>query len=57
VEKVLVTSKVGPKYRITLVKTVQEKLHVKIGDLMVFHEDEKGNIILKVSRVKKIGYF
>lgn len=50
-EKVLGTSKVGPKYRITLVKAVQEKLKVKIGDLIVFIEDEKGNIYLKVSKM------
>jgi len=50
VEKVLGTSKVGPKNRITLVKTVQEKLRVKIGDLVVFLEDDKGNIVLKVSK-------
>jgi bifunctional DNA-binding transcriptional regulator/antitoxin component of YhaV-PrlF toxin-antitoxin module len=51
VEKVLGTSKVGPKYRVTLVKPVQEKLKVRIGDLIVFVEDEKGNILLKVSRM------
>ena len=51
VEKVLGTSKVGPKYRITLVKPVQERLKVEIGDLVVFVEDEKGNILLKVSRL------
>jgi bifunctional DNA-binding transcriptional regulator/antitoxin component of YhaV-PrlF toxin-antitoxin module len=45
------TSKVGPKYRITLVKPVQTKLRVKIGDLIVFVEDEKGNILLKVSKM------
>lgn len=50
-EKVLGTSKVGPKYRITLVKSVQEKLNIKIGNLIVFVEDEKGNILLKVSRI------
>ena len=50
-EKVLGTSKVGPKHRITLVKPVQEKLNAKIGDLVVFIEDEKGNILLKVSRL------
>ena len=50
-EKVLGTSKVGPKYRITLVKAVQEKLKVKIGDLIVFVEDEKGKIYLKVSKM------
>jgi hypothetical protein len=51
VEKVLGTSKVGPKYRITLVKAVQEKLKVDIGDLIVFVEDERGNIYLKVSKM------
>jgi bifunctional DNA-binding transcriptional regulator/antitoxin component of YhaV-PrlF toxin-antitoxin module len=51
VEKVLGTSKVGPKYRVTLVKPVKTKLKVKIGDLVVFIEDEKGNILLKVSRM------
>lgn len=50
-EKVLGTSKVGPKYRITLVKSVQEKLNTKIGNLIVFVEDEKGNILLRVSRI------
>jgi len=50
VEKVLGTSKVGPKYRITLVKPVQTKLKVNIGDLIVFVEDEKGNVLIKVSR-------
>jgi bifunctional DNA-binding transcriptional regulator/antitoxin component of YhaV-PrlF toxin-antitoxin module len=52
VEKVLGTSKVGPKYRVTLVKPVQTKLKAKIGDLIVFVEDEKGNVLLKVSRMK-----
>lgn len=50
-EKILGTSKVGPKYRITLVKSVQEKLKVKIGDLTIFIENEKDNIFLKVSRL------
>lgn len=50
-EKVLGTSKVGPKYRVTLVKSVQEKLNVKIGNLIVFVEDEKGNILLRVSKL------
>jgi hypothetical protein len=51
VEKVLGTSKVGPKYRVTLVKSVQEKLNVKIGNLIVFVEDEKGSILLRVSKL------
>jgi hypothetical protein len=51
VEKVLGTSKAGPKYMITLVKSVQEKLNAKMGNLIVFVEDEKGNILLRVSRI------
>jgi hypothetical protein len=39
---------VGPKFRVTLVKPVQTKLKAKIGDLIVFVEDEKGNVLLKV---------
>ena len=50
-EKVLGTSKIGPKYRITIVKPVQTKLKTKIGDLIVFVEDEEGNIYLKVSKM------
>ena len=49
--KVLGTTKVGPKHRVTLIKNVQEKLGVEIGDLIVFIEDE-GNISLQVSKMK-----
>lgn len=52
-EKVLGTSKVGPKYRITLVKNVQKKLQVKEGDLIVYVENEKGNVVLKTSKLKR----
>lgn len=51
-EKVLGTSKVGPKNRITLVKAVQEKLQVKEGDLIVYVENEKGNVVLRPSKLK-----
>jgi bifunctional DNA-binding transcriptional regulator/antitoxin component of YhaV-PrlF toxin-antitoxin module len=51
VEKILGTSKIGPKYRVTLVKSVQERLDAKIGNLVVFVQDEKGNVILRVSRL------
>lgn len=52
-EKVLGTSKVGPKNRITLVKNVQEKLQVREGDLIVYLENEKGNVVLRGSKLKK----
>lgn len=48
--KVLGTSKVGPKFRVTLVKLVRETLDVEIGDLVVFVKDEKGDVVLRVSR-------
>jgi len=47
---VLGTSRIGPKYRITLVKTVQEKLGADVGDMIVFWEDERGDVILTVSK-------
>jgi bifunctional DNA-binding transcriptional regulator/antitoxin component of YhaV-PrlF toxin-antitoxin module len=51
-ERILGTSKVGPKHRITLVKSVQEKLFIGEGDLIVYVEDEKGRIYLKPSRTR-----
>ena len=50
-EKVLGTSKVGPKYRVTLVKTVQEKLGIAEGDLLVYVEVEEGQIKLRASKL------
>jgi len=47
---ILGTSRIGPKFRITLIKTVQEKFGAEVGDLVVFWEDESGNIILTVSK-------
>ena len=47
--KILGTSKVGPKYRITIVKDVQEKLKVKIGDVIVYLEEPDGKIVLKAT--------
>ncbi|MBI2936956.1 MAG: hypothetical protein HYY22_01985 [Thaumarchaeota archaeon] len=50
-EKVLGTSRVGPKFRVTLVKNVQEKLQVKEGDLIVYVEDARGNVTLRASKL------
>ena len=50
-EKVLGTSQVGPKYRVTLVETVQEKLGIAEGDLLVYLEDEEGQIKLRASKL------
>ena len=45
--KILGQSKVGPKYRITLVRDVAKRLEVKEGDTVVFTENERGEIVLK----------
>jgi len=45
--KILGTSKVGPKFRITLVKDVQEKLRVKVGDMIIYLEEPDGKIVLR----------
>jgi bifunctional DNA-binding transcriptional regulator/antitoxin component of YhaV-PrlF toxin-antitoxin module len=47
--KILGSSKVGPKYRITLVKDVQEKLKVKIGDVIIYLEEPDGKIVLRAT--------
>jgi bifunctional DNA-binding transcriptional regulator/antitoxin component of YhaV-PrlF toxin-antitoxin module len=50
-ETVLGTSKVDPRYRITLVKPIPELLGVNVGDLIVFVQDSEGNVLLKVSNI------
>ena len=45
--KILGQSKIGPKYRITLVRDVAKRLQVKEGDTVVFTENERGEIVLK----------
>ena len=53
-EMVIGSSKVQPNNRITLVRTVQKKLKVKVGDVVMFVEDEKGNIIIKKGQLKPV---
>lgn len=53
-EKMLGNSKVQPNNRITLIKKVQKKLKVKIGDIVIYLEDEKGNIIIKKGQLKPL---
>jgi bifunctional DNA-binding transcriptional regulator/antitoxin component of YhaV-PrlF toxin-antitoxin module len=45
--KLLGTSQVSSKLRISIIKRASEKLDVKDGDLIGFYEDEKGRIFLK----------
>jgi bifunctional DNA-binding transcriptional regulator/antitoxin component of YhaV-PrlF toxin-antitoxin module len=51
-ETVLGTSRVGPKFRITLIKNVQERLDIDQGDLVVYVEDQQGNVILRRSKIR-----
>ena len=48
------TSKVGPKYRITLIKEVQRKLKAKVGDVIVFLEEPDGKIVLKAASYEQL---
>jgi bifunctional DNA-binding transcriptional regulator/antitoxin component of YhaV-PrlF toxin-antitoxin module len=50
-EKVVGSSKVQPNNRITLIRKVQKKLNVKVGDVLVYVEDEKGNVIIKKGKI------
>ncbi len=53
-EKTLGNSKVQPNFRVTLTKDVRNKLRVKIGSIVVFIEDEKGEILLKRAELKPV---
>ena len=46
-EKVLGTSSVSTGHKTTIVKRVVEKLDIEPGDLIVFAEDEDGNIRIR----------
>jgi bifunctional DNA-binding transcriptional regulator/antitoxin component of YhaV-PrlF toxin-antitoxin module len=50
-EIVLGTSKVDPHYRITLVQPIPELLGINAGDLIVFVQDDEGNVFLRVSSI------
>jgi len=54
-ETVLGTSKVDPRFRITLVQPIPELLGVNVGDLIVFVRDEEGNVILRVSSIPSVS--
>ena len=45
--KILGTSKIGPKFRVTLVKDVQERLRTKVGDIILYLEEPDGKIVIK----------
>jgi len=51
IETVLGTSKVDPRFRVTLVQPIPELLGIKAGDLIVFVQDENGEVKIKVSSI------
>lgn len=53
-EEILGNSKVQPNYRVTLIRKVQKKLKVDVGDIVIYVEDEKGNIIIKKGELKPL---
>lgn len=53
-EKILGTSKVQPNHRVTLIRKVQKKLKANVGDIVVYIEDEKGNIMIKKGELKPL---
>jgi len=36
----------------TIIKEVQKKLKVKVGEVIIYVEDEKGNVIIKKGQLK-----
>jgi bifunctional DNA-binding transcriptional regulator/antitoxin component of YhaV-PrlF toxin-antitoxin module len=55
-ETVLGTSKVDPRFRITLVQPIPELLGVKVGDLIVFVRDNGGNVVIRVSSISSASH-
>jgi len=45
-EKILGITRISPKYQITIPKDAREKFKLKIGDRIIFTEEE-GKLILK----------
>lgn len=52
-ETVIGTSRIDPRFRITLVQPIPELLNAKVGDIVVFAQDEKGRIYIKSSAIRK----
>lgn len=52
-ESVLGTSKIDPRFRITLVQPIPELLNAKVGDIVVFSQDDEGRICIRSSSVRK----
>jgi AbrB family looped-hinge helix DNA binding protein len=53
-DKIVANSRVQPGFRVTLTKEIRKKLRTKIGDMIVFIEDEHGNIVIKKAELKTL---
>lgn len=53
-EIILGTSKIDPRFRVTLIQPVPKLLNVDIGDLIVFVQNDRGEIALKSSSISKL---
>lgn len=53
-EKLLGNSRVQPNYRVTLTKDVRDKLKVRVGSMVMFLENEKGEILVKRAELKPV---
>jgi len=52
--QIVANSRVQPGFRVTLTKEIRKKLKAKVGDLVVFIEDERGNIIIKKAELRAV---
>jgi len=52
--EIVANSRVQPGYRITLTKDIRRKLKARVGDIIAFIEDERGNIIIKKAELKTV---
>lgn len=53
-DRIIDNSRVQPGFRVTLTQEVRKRLRVKVGDLVVFVEDDRGNIIVKKAELKAV---
>ena len=53
-ETILGTSRVDPRFRITLVQPIPELLKVSSGDLIVFIHEE-GKIVIRASSISRVA--
>lgn len=53
-DKIIANSRVQPGFRVTLTKEIRRKLKTKVGDIIAFIEDDRGNIIIKKAELKAV---